>query len=426
MAVYSYTAVDSNGKEVKGTIEGKDEAAATSSLKAKGLYPTKLSVKKGGGGESKQQKGKKDQGGSGSKKKKSALDINIGTPSIPQKDLVVFTRQLAILLDAGLPLIRALRTLESQAKNKVTSNIIGETADYVESGVTFSEALANNKKSFNNLYINMVRAGESAGAMETVLDRLATFMEKTARITKKVKSAMIYPIVVITIATLVTVMLMVFIVPRFKSIFDDLLQGVPLPQLTRMVIQTSNVLMTKLHIVTAYIVGFAIFIKILAKTKKGGYLVDYIKFNMPLFGTIISKAAISRFTRTLGTLLSSGVPVLNALQIVRDTATNELVRNAIQSTHDAVKEGEGVAASLKETKVFPDMVISMMEVGEETGKMPEMLVKISDNYDEEVDNAVDSLTSIIEPLMIVAMALIVGTIVVGMFLPLIKIMQQLG
>jgi type IV pilus assembly protein PilC len=252
------------------------------------------------------------------------------------------------------------------------------------------------------------------------------FMEKAAKIAGKVKSAMIYPSVVLTIAVAITVGLMLFIVPKFKKIFEELLEGEPLPGLTQFVMQISDIL--KHHALEMGGVIFALFVmyKIAGKTKKGKYAIDWVKYRMPLFGPIIAKSSISRFARTLGTLMGSGVPVLNALTIVKDTAGNESVSRAIQQVHDAVKEGEGMAGPLSATKIFPEMVISMIEVGEETGKLPEMLDKIADTYDEEVDNAVSGLTSMIEPIMIVGLAVIVGTIVIALFMPLISIIEKLG
>ena len=420
MAVFKYTAMNSAGKEIKGKVDATNEQEVISNLKGKGLFPTevKLLGKRAAKSKSGDSPGKKKKGG--------GLNINIGTPKIGVKELTIFTRQLSILLDAGLPLIRALRTLQKQSKNKIIKKIIMDSADYVEGGFTFSESLSKNPKSFDYLYVNMVKAGEMAGALEVILNRLAGFMEKNAKIVNKVKSAMVYPIVVITVAVLVTAMLMIFIVPKFKKIFDDLLSGVPLPKLTQFVIGVSDLLMNNILAIICVIVGVFIFYKLLSKTKFGAYWIDYVKYKMPLFGPIISKSAISRFSRTLSTLLSSGVPVLNALLIVKDTASNILVKTAVQKVYNAVKEGEGIAGPLNDTKVFPDMVISMIEVGEETGKLPEMLEKVANTYDDEVDNAVDALTSMIEPLMIVGMAIVVGTIVIGMFMPLIKIMQTLG
>jgi type IV pilus assembly protein PilC len=420
MPKFKYIAVDSKGKEKKGAIDGIDEAAVTSALKNQGLFPTNLQQM------AKSEKSAKKTKGEVVKKKKKGVPITIGTPKIPTKELVIITRQLAILLDAGLPLIRSLRTIEVQASNKIARMIIGNVADNVEGGFTFSESLGKSKKTFDNLYVNMIKAGESAGALEIILDRLATFMEKTAKIVGKVKAAMIYPVVVITVALLVTSMLMIFIVPKFKTIFEELLAGVPLPGITAFVMNISDAIMNDWYYIFGGIVFFIVFLKIFAKFKFGRFILDWVILHLPVFGAIVLKSSISRFARTFGTLLNSGVPVLNALVIVRDTAGNLIIIKAVQKVHDAVKEGEGVSGPLKETKIFPEMVVSMLEVGEETGKMAELLEKIADTYDEEVDNSVDALTSIIEPIMIVGMAVVVGTIVVGMFMPLIKIMQTLG
>jgi type IV pilus assembly protein PilC len=419
VAQFSYTAINSAGKEVKGTMNADKEAEVSTALRANGYFPTEIKIVT-----AKKSTEKKMTVPGG--KKKSFFNIQIGSIKMPQKELVLFTRQLSILLDAGLPLIRALRTLEKQSRNKNVKKIVGESADYVEGGFTFSESLTKNHKTFDQLYVNMVKAGESAGAMEIILSRLAGFMEKNARIISKIKSAMIYPSVVLTVAGGVTMFLMVFIVPKFEKIFSELLSGMPLPGLTTFVLSVSQFFMEQY---ISIIVGLAILIiayKMAAKTKKGKYILDSGKYRMPVFGNLISKTSIARFARTFGTLLSAGVPVLKSLLIVRDTAGNGLVENAIQRVHDAVKEGESIASPLAATKIFPDMVVSMIEVGEETGKLPEMLEKIADTYEEEVDNAVDAMTSLIEPIMIVFMAVVVGTIVIAMFMPLIKIMQTLG
>ncbi|MGE4564722.1 MAG: type II secretion system F family protein [Victivallaceae bacterium] len=424
MPQFTYTAMDANGKEKKGKINAATEDAAANELKKQGLFPT--SIKGDEATNPKQRLG----GATGPKKKKSGgglSDITLGAPVIKRKELTVLTRQLATLLDAGLPLIRSLRTLERQAKNPLVKKVLGSAADTVESGSTFAEALAQHPKSFDKLYLNMIRAGEASGAMEIILNRLATFMEKASRIAGKVKSAMIYPAVVMSIALLVTAGLMIFIVPNFQKIFTELLgEKEKLPDLTLFVMGISNLLKNDAWVFAVGIVVIIIAMKLINKTKYGKIGFDWIKYNMPLFGPIISRSAISRFARTLGTLMSSGVPVLNALIIVRDTAGNEIVSMAVQKVHDAVKEGEGIAAPLGATGIFPQMVVSMVEVGEETGKLPEMLDKIANTYDEEVDNAVSALTSMIEPLMIVGLAVIVGTIVIALFLPLTKIIEKLG
>ena len=414
MPQYLYTAMDNSGKERKGKIEAVSEDAATLDLRAKGLYVTSLRVAV------KVQKSKNKAGGKG-------LNMSLGPMVIKRKELTVVTRQLAILLEAGLPLIRSLRTLEKQAKNPAVQGVLGKTSDIVEGGATFAEALAQSPKSFDKLYLNMVRAGEASGAMEVILDRLAGFMEKAARITGKVKSAMIYPCVIMSIAILAVVGLMVFIVPNFQKIFADLLgPDEPLPGITVFLINVSESMVQTWY---WWLIGVAVIVvafNVASKIPAGKYGIDFCTYNMPLFGPIVMKTAVSRFSRTLGTLMSSGVPVLSALAIVKETSGNEVVAKAVQDVYAAVKEGEGIAAPLGKTKVFPEMVISMVEVGEETGKLPEMLDKIANTYDEEVDNSVSALTSLIEPLMIVGLAGIVGTIVIALFLPLTKIIEKMS
>ena len=408
-----YTAMDSMGKEQKGRIVADSENAAMAELKQKGMFP--MSVK----AVVATKKAKKTAG--------SGFNVALGPMVIKRKELTVLTRQLAILLSAGLPLIRSLRTLEKQAANPAVKVVLGRTADTVEGGATFADALSQNPKSFDKLYLNMVRAGEASGAMEIILDRLASFMEKAAKIAGKVKSAMIYPIVILSISILAMVGLMIFIVPNFEKIFRDLLgPSEPLPGITMLIIGISNTLVSKWYMYVGGVVGVVLFFVILVKIPQGKWAFDWVKYNVPLFGPIIAKTAVSRFSRTLGTLMSSGVPVLNALAIVKETSGNEVVAGAIQKVHDAVKEGEGIAPPLGKTKVFEEMVVSMVEVGEETGKLPEMLTKIADTYEDEVDNAVGALTSMIEPLMIVLLAGIVGTIVIALFMPLVKIIEKMS
>jgi len=421
MPQFTYTAMDASGKEQKGKINAASEEAVAEELRNKKLFPTM--IKQVGGAKPAAKGG---TAAKGKKKKSSGFNMAIGTVKIKRKDLTVLTRQLAILLSAGLPLIRSLRTLERQSKNAAARQILGKTAETVEGGSTFAEALAQHPKSFDKLYLNMVRAGEASGAMEIILDRLAGFMEKASRIAGKVKSAMIYPSVVLCISIAAIIGLMIFIVPNFTKIFKELLEGKPLPGITIFIINVSNTMVHQWWWYLCGIIGLVILYKVIVKIPAGKFAVDWVKYNMPLFGPIISKTAISRFGRTLGTLMASGVPVLSALSIVKETSGNEVVAKGIQKVHDAVKEGEGIAAPLSATKIFPEMVISMVEVGEETGKLPEMLDKIADTYDEEVDNAVGALTSMIEPLMIVGLAVIVGSIVVALFAPLVTIIQTLG
>jgi type IV pilus assembly protein PilC len=418
MPIFQYTAMDASGKEQKGQHEAASEEAVAAFLKEQGMFPTSIKPL------AKAAKAKKEKAKGPSAAK--GLNINLGPTVMKGKDLTVFTRQLAILLDAGLPLIRSLKTLERQAKNPAVKTILGKVAYSVEGGSTFSEALAQHPKSFDKLYLNMIRAGEAAGKLELILTRLAGFREKAAKIAGKVKSAMVYPAIVLTIAIGITIFLMIFIVPKFEVMFTEMLDGAQLPAITQFVMGISRWLQNNIIIAIILVAVIVVAVKFILKTEKGRFYFDKGIYNAPIIGLLISRNAISKFSRTLGTLMGSGVPVLNALQIVRDTAGNELVSKAVQQVHDAVKEGEPMAPPLQATKIFPDMVISMIEVGEETGKLPDMLEKIADTYDEEVDNAVSALTSMIEPLMIVFLAVIVGGIVIALFSPLITIIQTLG
>jgi type IV pilus assembly protein PilC len=421
MPKFNYVAMDGNGKERKGNINAETDNEAVAKLKDQGLFPTSITQAKDDGGKKKGKKGAK-----GRKKKGGGMNITIGTPTVTTKNLMLFTRQLATLLDAGLPLVRGLRTLERQATDPAVEGILCEVADSVEGGQTFSEALAGHPKSFTKLYVNMVRAGEASGAMEQVLNKLAQFMEKSAKLKAKVKAALTYPIAVLTIALTITAGLMIFIVPKFAKIFDEMLAGEPLPELTRFVMMISDFLKTKALLGIVMMVVFGVLFRMFTKTKFGSRLVDLISIKTPPFGGLVTKVSVARFCSTLGTLMSSGVSVLNALQIVRDTATNTVVADAVQVVHDAVKEGEGMSKPLESTGVFPGMVVSMIEVGEETGALPEMLARIAINYEEEVDQAVEALTSLIEPIMIIFLAIVVGGIVIALFLPLIKLIDTLG
>jgi type IV pilus assembly protein PilC len=426
MPKFNYSAMDGQGKEQKGTIDAENDNDAVAQLKDQGLFPTSITEAKGGGGGGggggKGPKSRKKKGGGGG----INLNIQLGTPQIRHKDLLTFTRQLATLLDAGLPLVRGLRTLEKQSRDPGMVSVVGDLADGVEGGQTFSEALGQQPKSFNRLYVNMVKAGEASGAMEQVLNRLAEFMEKSAKLKAKVKAALVYPIAVLVISLAITSGLMIFIVPKFKKIFEEMLSGEPLPGLTQIVMNISDFMLTKAWMgLVGGIVGF-IALKIALRTKLGAYIFDLVSIKLPPFGGLVTKVSVARFCSTLSTLMSSGVSVLNALQIVRDTSGNQVVANAVQIVHDAVKEGEGMSKPLESTRVFPGMVVSMIEVGEETGALPEMLSRIAVSYEEEVDRAVEALTSLIEPVMIIFLAIIVGGIVIALFMPLIKLIDSLG
>lgn len=431
MPKFAYIAVDSAGKESRGTIEAPNQAQAVAKVRSQGLFPTAIGA--AGGAESGAAKAEAPaaakKGAAGAKKAMSKIEIKMPKfmrGRVKQKDLTTLTRQLATLVDAGLPLLRGLHVLQRQTPHAALKDALTGMCEAVESGSTFSESLQNYPKIFNNLYINMVRAGEAGGVLEVVLTRLAEFAEKAERIKNKVKGAMVYPIVVFFAAIGITGFLLVVVIPKFKDIFNDLLEGKPLPAITQFVMNASGMVMHNGPMVVAAIFGLVVLFKIFAKTKTGSYFIDYLKINAPMFGSLVRRTAVARMTRTLGTLLSSGVPVLQALVIVRDTTGNAVISRAIQSIHDSVKEGESMTAPLSASKVFPPMVVSMVEVGEETGALPDMLTRIADTYDDEVDNAVEGLTSVIEPLMIILLALIVGTIVIAMFMPMIQIIGTLG
>jgi len=434
MPKFQYVAIDSRGKETKGALEVGSQNEAISRLKDMGFLPMKIvEVEK-----PKKQSAPKPK----EKPKKSLKQIEIRIPflsgRVGTKVMTAFTRQLATLVDAGLPLLRGLRVLEKQEKNPTLKRVIGELATAIEGGSTFSEALAQHPKLFDRLFINMVKAGELGGVLEVVLNRLAEFMEKAQKIRGKVKSAMFYPSAVITVAITILGVLMVLVIPKFQQVFADMLEGSSLPGFTVFVLNVANTVKSKTILlldgppyvlpgpVIWGIVAFVILFKLLLKTDFFRHLWDRFKLVMPVLGPVISKVAIARFSRTLGTLVSSGVPILQALTIVKETTGNVIVADAVAKVHEAVKEGETITAPLEASRVFPPMVISMVDVGEQTGALPEMLLKIADTYDEEVDNAVSAMTSLLEPIMIVILAVIVGSIVIAMFLPLIDLMNKLG
>jgi type IV pilus assembly protein PilC len=429
MPKFNYVAMDSRGKETKGTLDVGSQNEAISRLKEMGYFPTK--VVEADKTKDKSEKKPKAAGAADAKgKKKGGFNLNIKIPGlsgrVKPKVLTTFTRQLATLVDAGLPLLRGLRVLERQERNPTLKSIINDLALAIEGGSTFSEGLAQHPKVFNRLFVNMVKAGELGGVLEVVLNRLSEFMEKAQKIRGKVKAAMFYPCAVIFVAVTILTVLMVFVIPKFEAVFKDMLEGQGLPAFTQFVLSVSRAIAGHFVITLISIVAFFIGLKLFIRTRFGRRLYDRLKMNFPVFGPVISKVAISRFTRTLGTLVSSGVPILQALTIVKETSGNVVVADAVSSVHESVKEGETITAPLEASNVFPPMVISMVDVGEQTGALPEMLMKIADTYDDEVDNAVSAMTSLLEPIMIVILAVIVGSIVIALFLPLISLIDNLG
>jgi type IV pilus assembly protein PilC len=428
MPKYNYVALDARGNETKGSIEVGSQNEAIGRVKEMGLFPTKITEAdkedKAAAKKSKARPAAKSKSG----KKGGAMNINIKIPGlgggVKAKVLTTFTRQLATLVDAGLPLLRGLRVLEKQERNATLKGILAQLATSIEGGSTFSEALAQHPKVFNRLFVNMVKAGELGGVLEVVLKRLAEFSEKAEKIKGKVKAALFYPVAVLIVAVGIMILLMTMVVPKFKEVFSGM--GFELPWFTRFVMGISdliknNILMT-MGALAVLVVLFLMFIK----TKFGRHFWDKTKLVMPPTGQVISKVSISRFCRTLGTLVSSGVPILQALTIVKETAGNVIIADAVAQVHESVKEGETITAPLEASRAFPPMVISMVDVGEQTGALPEMLLKIADNYDEDVDNAVAAMTSLLEPIMIVFLAVIVGSIVIAMFMPLIQMITNMS
>ena len=418
MPLFNYIAIDKEGKQKEGTLEVGSQNEAISRIKEMGYYPTQVAEVKDTPEEAKKRKKKKGKKG----------EISISLPFVNTKELTQFTRQLAVLIDAGLPLMRGMKTLQKSIKNAYFCGIIADIGETIGGGSTFSEALAKHPKIFDKLFINMVKAGEIGGVLEIALNRLAEFMEKSQKIKGKVKAAMFYPIAVLIVATIIVGILMTYVIPKFKTIFADMLgPGETLPEFTLLVLKISDTIKNNaVAVVIGVIAFFVIFKLIISKTKFGRYAWDLFKMKCPPLGGVVSKVAIARFSRTLGTLVSSGVPILQALNITKETAGNVIVSNAIDKVYDAVKEGETITKPLEKSGVFPPMVVSMIDIGEETGALPEMLVRVADVYEEEVDNAVTAMTSLLEPIMIVFLAVIVGSIVIAMFLPLIKMMDKLG
>jgi type IV pilus assembly protein PilC len=450
MPRFDYIALDARGQESRGTIEAPNPNDVVGQLRQAGYFPTSV-LEEGKGGDKVVKKTQKAAKLASAPKASKQIAL-FQRKTIKSKVLMIFTRQLATLIDAGLPLLRGLNVLAKQEKDLVLRNTINALADAVSSGSTFSESMAQHPKIFNKLYVNMVKAGELGGVLELVLNRLAEFQEKAQKIKNKVVSAMAYPVIVLIIAVVILLFLLAFIVPKFQAIFNDMLAGKELPALTRGVIGASDLVKNffswpwggvlpgmgasgatedlvktfttpNLLLSVVVIVAVVTSYKWYSGTEGGRVMIDKIKLRAPLFGDLTRKSSISRFSRTLGTLVTSGVPILQALNITRDTAGNAIVADAITKVHDAVKEGESIVAPLEASGVFPPMVISMVDVGEETGQLPEMLLKIAEVYDDEVDNAVEGLTSLLEPIMIVFLALIVGTIVIALFMPLIEVIK---
>ncbi len=424
MGQFQYNAMEPGGKPITGTIEAGQMQEAVSKLKGMGYFVTSISPAKA----SAVKKEAKEKPAASSKavgKKKSAgMSLSIGGNKIKTKELMIITRQLATLVGSGLPLLRSLRVLREQRKGGAAT-VLGKVAEDIESGALFSEALAKHPKSFPRIYVSMVRAGEAGGALESVLNRLAEFMEKEAKLRGKIKAAMAYPLVILVVAVGILTFIMLKIVPTFIQIFADMEAG-DLPGPTVLLMKISNLLTQRFYLIIIFVVAMVILFRIMNKVKFTKFYIDMAKMRVPVFGPVVSKTIVARFARTFATLITSGVPILQSLQIVRDTTGNEVVSKGINEIRNRVREGEGIAGPMLRSKVFPPMVNNMVAVGEETGAMDAMLEKIAEAYEAEVDAAVSAMTAMLEPLMIVFLGGIVGFIVIALFMPLIKLAMGLS
>ncbi|MGC9329478.1 MAG: type II secretion system F family protein [Candidatus Hinthialibacter sp.] len=413
MPTYSYKALDKGGKEIKGSIEATGEEAVVERLRSMGYYVTQVNRQKGGVGQV------------------DLMDLPLiraigkvlTRGKVGLKHVSAFSRQLATLIGAGLPLLRSLQILQEQIEDRNLKEALDGITEAVEGGSTLSEAMAKYPKIFNRLYVNMVRAGEIGGALERVLDRLALFQEKAQAIRSKVKGAMWYPISVLSICFIVVGVILVFVVPKFVEMFEGM--GGELPWLTQMLANTGEALVVYWYAPILFVVGIIFFFKMVNKIDQGRYILDKIKLRIPIFGSIIQKSSIANFARTFGTLLDTGVPILQTLLIVKDTSSNEVVARAMVEIHSSIRDGDTISEPMKSFPIFPPLVVHMIAVGEETGAIDKMLLKIAESYEREVDDAVDGMSKLIEPLLIVVLGGVIGTVVVALYLPIFTISQQI-
>ena len=401
MAIFRWQGVGPNGQTVKGEMDAPDASAVAARLRVQRIRPLPERIRAKGSG----------------------LDKEIKIPGlgekVKQKDVVIFTRQLATMIDAGLPIMQALDILTQQTENKTFAGAIGKVKHDVESGSAFAESLTKHPKIFDELYTNMVSAGEIGGILDTILARLAAYMEKAVKLKSKVKSAMIYPISIVSVAVLVTAILLIYVIPVFGDMFASFGKELPLP--TQIAINLSYIAIAYFWYIIAAIIGTVVGIRMYYKTERGRQVLDGLLLKLPIFGDIFRKAAVARFTRTLSTLVSSGVPILDSLAITGKTAGNKVVENAVFAARQSISEGKTLTDPLIESQVFPPMVCQMINVGETTGALDSMLSKIADFYDDEVDTAVSNLTALMEPMVILFLGVVIGGLVVSMYLPIFQL-----
>ena len=404
MPKFSWEGKTRTGTVQKGDMEAPNEAAVTAVLRRQGIMPGKI------------------------KERGKGLDVELKIPGmepkVTTKDLVVFTRQFATMIDAGLPLVQCLDILARQQENKTFKKILAEVKESVESGSTFADALKRHPKAFDELYVNLVAAGEVGGILDTILNRLAAYIEKALKLRKKVKSAMTYPTTIVAIAVLVISVILVFVIPSFEKMFADF--GGSLPAPTQVVINISNFVQSYILVIIGLFIAFIVIFKRIYRTEKGRAKIDDIALKLPVMGVLIRKVAVAKFTRTLGTMISSGVPILDGLDIVAKTAGNKTVEKAIYKVRQSISEGKTIAEPLEKSGVFPPMVCQMINVGEQSGAIDTMLNKIADFYDDEVDDAVNNLTAMMEPLLMLFLGTTVGGLVIAMYLPIFKLAGAVG
>lgn len=426
MPKFQYEAMNAAGQEVKDEVDAPNSEEAIAKIRGLGYFPTKVRQKGGA-------KKAAPTAATGAKRKGAG-----GIGGVSTKQLTSFTRQLSTLMDAGLPILRSLRILEQQQKPGVLRVALRHVSEDVEGGATLSEAMARHPKVFDRLYSNMIAAGEAGGVLDVILQRLADFMEKAQKLKRKVVGAMIYPVCVISFALLIVSGIMYFVVPKFKTIFADF--DTELPGMTVMLLGLSDWMIgtttdARGKETSMWIPGWAFILvspilfivvyKVIRKFQGGRMFLDIVKLKIPILGTILSKSGVARFTRTLGTLVAAGVPILEALTITKDTSGNEVYAKALGKVHDSIREGESFAAPLKATKVVDNLVVNMVDVGEETGDLDKMLIKVADNYDDEVETLVAGLVSLLEPVMVIVLGGIVGFIVISLFLPMVSLVNAL-
>ncbi len=402
MPVYKWVAETKKGKILKGELEAADERIAQLQLKRRNLTIKKIKVKP----------------------KDLFANVAFFQPKITAKDVVIFTRQFSTMIDAGLPLVQGLTILAEQTENKTFQNVLKRVTKDVEGGSSLAEALKKHPKVFDGLYVNLVAAGEIGGILDTILQRLAAYIEKAEKLKTRIKGAMTYPIIVVGVAVLVIAVILIFVIPVFQEMFSSFGKALPVP--TQIVVAMSDFLKGNIHYV---IVGFIVFVFAFKKyrnTKKGRKQTDALALKLPVFGNLLKKSAVARFTRTLGTMISSGVPILDALEIVAKTSGNVVLEEIIYEVRSSIAEGQTIAEPLSEAAIFPRMVVQMISVGEATGALDTMLNKIADFYDDEVDAAVEALTSMLEPLLMVFLGGAIGGLVIAMYLPIFQMAAAMG